>query len=124
MPHYARHLTIVSTTKVQTERRARRSKRVKLALSVLVHGKTSAGEAFRELTGTLSLSAHGGLLALAANVQKEQTILVENRNTRKEQECRVAYIGPSQNGKYLVGFEFIGAATDFWRIYFPPVISS
>lgn len=80
MPHYARRFTMVTTTRVKSERRVRRSKRVKLALSVLVQGKTASGEPFRELTRTLSLSAHGGLLALAANVLKEQTILVENEN--------------------------------------------
>jgi len=102
----------------------RRSKRVKLVLSVLVQGKTATGEPFRELSRTLSLSAHGGLVALATAVQKEQTILVENKNTRKEQECRVAYVGPPQNGRCPVGFEFTNVATDFWQIYFPPIISS
>jgi hypothetical protein len=124
LPHYARRLTIVSTTRMKSERRVRRSKRVKLSLSVVVHGKTASGESFRELTRTLSLSAHGGLLALAANVQKEQTILVENKTTRKEQECRVAYVGPPQNGKCPVGFEFTGVVLDFWQIHFPPVISN
>jgi hypothetical protein len=97
---------------------------VKLALSVLVQGKTATGEPFRELSRTLSLSAHGGLVTLAAAVQKEQTILVENKSTRKEQECRVAYVGPAQNGRCPVGFEFTDAVKDFWQIHFPPIISS
>jgi hypothetical protein len=97
---------------------------VKLALSVSVRGKTGSGEPFHELTRTLCLSAHGGLLCLATNVQKDQTILVENKSTRKEQECRVVYVGPPQNGKWPVGVEFTGTATGFWQIYFPPVISN
>lgn len=100
----------------------RRSTRLKLTLPVLVHGKTRSGESFRELTRTLSVSAHGGLLALAATIEKGQTLLVENKNTRKEQECRVVYVGPAQNGKWPVGVEFTGEATDFWRIYFPPLM--
>jgi hypothetical protein len=63
------------------------------------------------------------LLALAATVQKEQTITVENKNTRKEQECRVIYVGPAQNGKWPVGIEFTRETTDFWPIYFPPLIA-
>jgi len=122
MSHYAHRLNVSSLPKIKSDRRVRRSKRVKLSLSVLVHGKTASGEVFRELARTLCLSAHGGLLALAANVQKEQTILVENKSTRKEQECRVVYVGPPQNGKCSVGVEFTSVATKFWQIYFPPAI--
>jgi hypothetical protein len=91
---------------------------------VLVQGKTISGEPIRELTRTLSVSAHGGLLALAATVEKGQTLLVENKNTRKKQECRVVYVGPTHNGKWSVGIEFTQVAVDFWRIYFPPLIPS
>ena len=97
---------------------------MKLSLSVVALGKAASGEPFREVTRTLSLSVNGGLLALVANVQKEQTILVENRSTRKEQECRIAYVGPTQNGKSSVGIEFMQGAPDFWKIYFPPVTSA
>jgi hypothetical protein len=122
--HYSRRVMTSSPPQLKSERPVRRSKRVKLCVSVLVHGKTLSGEPFRELTRTLSLSAHGGLLALAATVQKEQVILVENKNTRKEQECRVTYVGPSQSGKWQVGVEFTRETTDFWQIYFPPLIAS
>jgi hypothetical protein len=124
MPHYARRLILSSPPKIRSERRVRRSKRVKLALSVSVHGKAASGEPFHELTRTLCLSAHGGLLCLVASVRKDQTILVENKSTRKEQECRVVYVGPSQNGKWPVGVEFTGEATRFWQVYFPPALSN
>lgn len=124
MSQYARRLTISYSHKAKPMRSVRRSKRVKLALSVAVHGKTASGEAFREFTRTLCVSAHGGLLCLATNVHKEQTIVVENKSTRKEQECRVVYVGPSQNGKCPVGVEFTGMAAQFWQVYFPPIISN
>lgn len=82
-----------------------------------------AGEPFRELTRTLSVNAHGGLLALAATVERGQTILVENKNTRKEEECRVIDVRFAPNGKWAVGIEFTRVATDFWRIHFPLLIS-
>lgn len=69
----------------------------------------------------ISVNAHGGLIALAANVQEGQTILVVNRNTREEQECRVVYLGSLQDGKWRVGVEFVHPAPDFWRIHFPPL---
>lgn len=123
MSHYAHNrFSFAPAYKVRPDKRARRSSRVKLSLPVLVQGKAPFAEPFRELTRTLSLSAHGGLLALVANVQNEQRIVVENKNTRREQECRVVYVGPVQNGKRLVGVEFTHAATDFWKIHFPSTI--
>jgi hypothetical protein len=121
--HYSRPL-IISPPQIKSERRLRRSTRLKLTVPVLVQGKTISGEPIRELTRTLSVSAHGGLLALAATVEKGQTLLVENKNTRKKQECRVVYVGPTHNGKWSVGIEFTQVAVDFWRIYFPPLIPS
>jgi hypothetical protein len=89
---------------------------------VQVYGQDVFGESFREFTRMVSVSAHGGLLALAARVHKSQTILVVNRNTREEQECRVVHLGPVQDGKGTVGIEFAHAAADFWKIHFPPII--
>jgi hypothetical protein len=117
---YARPLIRSSPSPAKQVRRVRRSTRLKLTVPVLVHGKAMSGEPFRELTRTLSVNAQGGLLGLAATVEKGQTLVVENKNTRKEQECRVAYIGPTKNGKWSVGIEFTQPAPDFWRIYFPP----
>lgn len=121
--HYSRPHMVSSPPKIKSEKRVRRSTRLKLTLPVLVHGKTMAGEPFRELTRTLSVNAHGGLLALAATVERGQTILVENKNTRKEEECRVIDVRFAPNGKWAVGIEFTRVATDFWRIHFPLLIS-
>ena len=91
-------------------------------MPVRVYGKDMAGEPFRELTRMLSVNANGGLVALAATVQEGQTILVENRYTREEQECRVVNVGPEQDGKWAVGIAFAHVAADFWRISFPPLM--
>lgn len=102
-------------------RRTRRSKRLGLAVPVRVYGQNAFGEAFREFTNMLSVNADGGLLALAANVEEGQPILVENRHTAEEQEFRVVHVGPLQDGKWKVGIKFAHRAPDFWRIYFPPL---
>jgi hypothetical protein len=110
-------------SEIKLGRRSRRSKRLVLTVPVWVYGKDMSGETFRELTRTLSVDANGGSLALAAAVQEGQTVLVENRNTREEQECRVVHVGSAQDGKWAVGIAFAQVAVDFWRISFPPPIS-
>ena len=67
----------------------------------------------------LSVNAHGGSLALAARVEKDQRILVVNKSTGEERECRVADVGSLQNGKWTVGIEFAEPVENFWKISFP-----
>lgn len=117
----ARNLAVLAPPKTKAARCERRSKRVKLSLPVRVQGQTASGEPFRELTHTLSLSAHGGLVLLGVKLQKEQTIVVENVRTGGQQECRVAYVSHPQNGKRPVGIEFKQTATSFWQIHFPTI---
>ena len=103
------------------ERRSRRSKRLALAVRVCVHGQDVFGQRFRELTHMLSVDAHGGLVALAAPVEKGQMIIIENRNTREQREFRVVHVGPAREGKWRAGVEFAQEPTNFWRIHFPPI---
>jgi len=113
----------LSASPSKSGRRLRRSKRLGLFVPVWVYGKDMSGEPFRELTRTLSVDAHGGLIALVAAVQEGQTILVQNRNTREEQECRVVHVEPAEDGNWTVGIAFAHVAPDFWQISFPPPIS-
>ena len=102
------------------ERRGRRSKRLVLGVRVHVFGLDAFRECFDEFTRMLSVNAHGGSLALAARVQEGQRILVVNQSTREERECRVAYVGAIENGKWTVGIEFAEPMQNFWKISFPP----
>lgn len=88
-------------------------------MPVRVLGQNVFRETFSEFTRMLSVNAHGGSLALAARVEKGQRILVVNKMTGQEQECRVVHIGPIQEGKWTVGIEFAEPVVDFWRIHFP-----
>lgn len=117
--YYAGPPKIPPVPQPKTDRRMRRSARLKLTMPVLVHGKAMSGEPFRENTRTLSVSLHGGLLSLAANLESGQTLLVENKGTRREQECRVVYVGPMRYGKWPVGIEFTGEPGAFWGVFFP-----
>lgn len=109
---------------MKVRRQFRRSKRLGLSFPVIVRGNNVFGDAFDETTEVVSVNAHGALLVLAANVQKGQTVLVENRRTRKQEECRVAYVGSAQQGKSRVGIEFVNGPGDFWGIYFPQARAS
>lgn len=100
----------------------RRSKRLGLAVPVKVYGQDVFGEPFREFTSMLSVNADGGLLALAARIQKGQSILIQHRNTGEEQEFRVVHVGQLYDGKWRVGIEFVHSSPAFWRIHFPPLI--
>ena len=68
----------------------------------------------------LSVNAHGGAVALAARVRPGQSILVVNKSTGAEQECRVVDVGSVQDGKWTVGIELVEPAAKFWKINFPP----
>jgi hypothetical protein len=110
-----------STAVLSINKRLRRSKRLGLSVPVVVHGKDASGAAFRELTRAGCLNANGALLTLSCAVELGQTVVVQNQNTRLEQECRVVNRGGAENGKWKVGVEFVKPAEGFWEIYFPPV---
>ncbi len=87
---------------------------------VFVYGRTANNRPFSDLTRMISINAHGGLLALAAPVEPDQTILLVNNATQKSRACRVAYIGPESSGQREVGVEFLRPTPNFWKIHFPP----
>ncbi len=98
----------------------RRSKRLPLQVPVLVYGRDTDNVPFHEPARMLSLNQNGGLLALSAKVRQGHTILVVNRTTVEERECRIISVLVGQGGKRNVGIEFVQPAPDFWRISFTP----
>jgi PilZ domain len=97
----------------------RRSHRVYISMPILVRGK-SAGQTFEEATQTISVSAHGGLLRLAAKLVRGQHVSIVNTKTAEELPCTVTSLGQKENGKVEVGVEFTEPSPLFWRIAFPP----
>ncbi|HXT73262.1 MAG TPA: PilZ domain-containing protein [Candidatus Angelobacter sp.] len=104
---------------VDPKRDARRSKRVYIAMPVIVKGQQGA-ETFEEKASTESVSAHGCLIRLAKVVNRGQKLTLTNVKSREAVECRVAYIGQSEGGKIQAGIEFSRPAGYFWHIAFPP----
>ena len=75
---------------IRLGRPLRRSKRLALSIRVHVFGLNVFRESFNEFTRMLSVNANGGSLALAARVRQGQGILLVNKSTGEERECRVA----------------------------------
>jgi len=104
---------------IRPPRKLRRSKRLVLSIPVHIFGQDVFRESFNEFTRMVSVNANGGALALAARVEKDQRILLVNKSTGQERECRVVHVGSLQNGKWTVGIEFAEPVENFWKITFP-----
>jgi hypothetical protein len=104
---------------IRPGRQLRRSKRLVLSVPVHVFGQDVFRESFNEFTRMVSVNAYGGALALAARVDKGQGILIVNKSTGEEQECRVVHVGSLKEGKWTVGIEFAEPVENFWKINFP-----
>ena len=99
----------------------RRSKRLHLQIRVRVFGVRPKTGSFREDTQTLNVSANGTLLPLKTPLEPGQTIVLRNRLTGEDQECRVAFVGPVSEGMTRVGLAFRHPAPQFWQVDFPPL---
>lgn len=98
----------------------RRSHRLLLHVPVRVRGKNQQQQLFLEETQTLVVSAHGGLIALSAELQVGDKVILMNKGTNEQEEATVVFLGPTKEGKREVGFEFASAAGQFWGVAFPP----
>jgi hypothetical protein len=98
----------------------RRSARVLMDVPVVIRGESADQSSFREETFTVTVSAHGALVMLAANVALGQTITVVNPLNRDEREGRIAYRGPLHAGLSQVAVEFTQPSPEFWPVSPPP----
>jgi hypothetical protein len=97
----------------------RRSRRIHIAMPVLVRGK-SGSISFEETTHTVTVNAHGCMLYLAAQLIRGQQLTLVNPQTREEVPCIVSYLAKKDIEKMEVGIEFAEPSALFWRINFPP----
>jgi hypothetical protein len=92
----------------------RRSERLPLALPVVVRGESLDANSFQEETFTLSVSAHGALLALVTTVTLGQSLLLRNPQTQDEAMAWVTRLGLPRSGLAQVGVEFVRPDAAFW----------
>jgi hypothetical protein len=95
----------------------RRSERVLVDLPLIVSGETADHRAFLEETFTVTVSAHGALMMLAARVTIGQKLLLTNPSNQGRREARVAYLGHPHAGLSQVAVEFVRPAPDFWPLH-------
>lgn len=112
---------LVSSHATSPESARRRSERLLLQIPVLVYGRNAQEEAFRELTHTLVINAHGALLTMSTPISLRQVVGLENVGTGAERHSAVVFIGPRKDGYAHVGVEFLAPDATFWNIKFPPV---
>lgn len=101
----------------------RRSQRVNLRIPVVAYGHPACKHpaAFEESTYVVRVSAHGGQLELARDLERGDCFMLRYADRPDEQtECRVVNISKTQSGARLLGFEFTRGLVDFWRMSFPP----
>jgi hypothetical protein len=97
----------------------RRSERVLLDMPVVVRGQ-SGSRTFQEETFTVTVSAHGALLMLEANVSLGQKLVVMNPKNWDQREAHVAYKGSVHAGLAQVAVEFSSPSPEFWQMDSPP----
>jgi hypothetical protein len=98
----------------------RRSSRVSIDMPVEVFGQAVNGKVFREETRTTTVNAHGALLVLGSAVQIKPSVLLINKSTSIEVQCRVISVKETEKGKVELGVEFVIPQPRFWGISFPP----
>jgi hypothetical protein len=98
----------------------RRSLRVTIDMPVEVVAQSLDGETFRQDTRTTVVSAHGALVVLETAAEIKPSLLLINKKTGGEAQCRVAYQKRIESGKVELGVEFVDPQPRFWRIAFPP----
>ncbi len=98
----------------------RRSQRVMLKASVVVLTQGADNKLISETTRTVTVNAHGAMIALGIKVSIGQLLTVWHSGTGEEASCQVVYLSPHQAEKREVGVDFIKPCPGFWRISFPP----
>ena len=92
----------------------RRSERSPLALPLVVCGDSLDAKRFQEQTFTLSVSAHGALVALTTAVTLGQIVFLKNPKTQTEIGAWVTRLGLPGRVWAQVGLELVRPDGDFW----------
>jgi hypothetical protein len=98
----------------------RRSERLKLSVPVIVMTETLEHVKVQEVTHTIVVNAHGGLLKLKMEVLVGQPVMVVNLQTNLEKRCRVVRVEQLPGEEFGIAFEFEKPAPEFWSVTSPP----
>jgi len=98
----------------------RKSRRWALDVLVYVYGHGPGKDPFHEEAHTLNVNADGALLLLSVPVHMGQTLLLTNRLTLQETDCRVVHLGARHSRTVETGVVFPKANPEFWQTQAPP----
>ena len=98
----------------------RRSSRVAIDMPVVLFGQQVNGKVFTVDTRTTVVNAHGALLTVELGAEIKPSLLLINRTTKAEVQCRVVFQKEMEKGKVELGVEFLEPQPRFWGIAFPP----
>jgi hypothetical protein len=96
----------------------RRSSRMFHKMRVQAQGRAHGGKKFRETCETLVVNGHGGLLILKHEIDDGAMLVLTHPETLEEQECRVVFVGETNDRGQRVGVEFLTPAPRFWGLEF------
>jgi len=97
----------------------RRTVRVTLCVELIVQGSTENNGRFKVKARTLSVSRHGGMIVMDLEVAMGQKLVLINMNSGQKAECQVVATKTARDGKRHIGFEFMSAELNFWKMCFP-----
>jgi hypothetical protein len=100
---------------------ARRSKRVNLAIPIVLSGKDSSGNAFQESTRTIIVSKHGAKIRTVQRLNLGASVSIENRSLGLAANATIVSVGQRQSPEepIEIGVQLTQAG-NVWGIVFPP----
>ena len=103
------------------ERAARRSKRVNLAIPIVLSGKDSSGSEFQESTRTTVVNRHGARITTARDLVVGGVVTIENRSLALAAKATVVSTGRRRfpGEPVEIGVQLLKAG-NVWGIIFPP----
>jgi hypothetical protein len=101
--------------KTPAKRTPRSSERISMRVPVVIYGFAGKGGAFHEDSETVLVNSSGSLVTLKTRLELGDTVFLIHKNTRLEQEVRVAYVDAYSDREIRVGLAFKQPISDFWR---------
>lgn len=109
-----KHPVSQRSTGFRSERR--RSPRWRAYVPVFVYGQIGGDSPFCEQAYSTVVNDRGALLTMTTAVPPGERLLLTNKVSQAEQECRVVRAGCRDGLSISIAVEFTGPAQQFWRL--------
>ncbi|MGH9785351.1 MAG: PilZ domain-containing protein, partial [Terriglobia bacterium] len=107
-------MSLVTESREEMSRAARRSDRIALGLRVRVSGSSGIGKEFTTTTRTTHLSRHGAKILLEHELVPSEGLNIGCMDTHREADARlVGFMGEEREGP-AYGIEFLDPDVNLW----------